>query len=135
MTSVAPERVRGAILAEPELEFFGGGRHIDIRYGLADHGPLDAGTELAPRTIRVGLVGTPATIEGAREWLERCREGIDARDSRQPNLHPGFPGFSPESPFRATLVFDSTLERPVAQREFLGLAKSGAVVESAVELF
>lgn len=138
MTSVAAERIHGAILAEPELEFYGGGRHIDIRYGLADYGPLDAGTELSPRTIRVGLIGTPATIEGAREWLDRCRDGIDARDSRQPNLHPSFPGFSPESPFRATLAFDATLERPINQREFIALgkhAKGSTVVEGAVELF
>jgi hypothetical protein len=135
MTTVVPERIHGAVLPEPELEFFGGGRHIDIRFGLSDYGPLDAGSELAPKTVRVGLIGTPATIEGAREWLERCRDGIDASNSRQPNLHPGFPGFSPESPFRATLAFDNTLERPIAQREFIALAKGGGVVEGAVELF
>jgi hypothetical protein len=136
-SNIAPERIHGSVLAEPELEFFGGGRHIDIRYGLADYGPLDAGTELAPRTIRVGLVGTPATIEGAREWLDRCRDGIDAGTRRQPNLHPGFPGFSPETPFRATLAFDATIEREIHQRDFIALGKNTAraVVEGAVELF
>lgn len=133
--SVIVPTFQGAVLVEPELEFLGGGRHIDIRFGLSDYGPLDAGTDLAPSTIRVGLIGTPATIEGAREWLERCRDGIDARDSRQPNLHPGFPGFSADSPFRAILAFDNRLERPIPQREFLALSKSGAVVEGAVELF
>ena len=138
MTTVETERICGAVLPEPELEFYGGGRHIDIRYGLANFGPLDAGTELAPRSIRVGLVGTPATIEGAREWLERSRESIDAGASRQPNLHPTFPGFSPESPFRASLTFDSTIERPIHQREFIALGKSrkaSHVVNGAVELF
>ena len=138
MSTLVPERIHGAVLREPELKFFGGGRHIDIRYGLADFGPLDAGTELASRTIRVGLVGTPATIEGAREWLDRCRDGIDAGASRQPNLHPTFPGFSPESPFRATLAFDATIERPIHQREFIALGKSNktsGVVTGAVELF
>jgi len=36
-------------IAEPELEFGGGGRHLDIRFGLMDHGPFDAAHPEAPR--------------------------------------------------------------------------------------
>lgn len=42
---------------EPELEFGGAGRHIDIRHGLTEHGPLDGGLSSAPQCVRVGVVG------------------------------------------------------------------------------
>lgn len=134
-TTQAAPRLRGGVLTEPELEFFAGGRHIDIRFGLANHGPLDAGSQLAPAVINVGIVGTPATIEGVREWLERCRGGIQAPQTRQPTLRPSFPGFSAESPFRAEVATDDRLEARLAQREFITLAGKGAVVERAVDLF
>ena len=44
-------------LDEPPLEFGGSGRHIDIRFGIMEHGPLDRTRGTAPRRIRVGLVG------------------------------------------------------------------------------
>ena len=45
-------------LQEPELEF-GVGKHIDIKFGLMDYGPLDFDNPLAPKKIKLGVVGTP----------------------------------------------------------------------------
>ena len=50
------------VLDEPRLEFSAGARHVDPRHGIADYGPADA-TSTAVRTIRAGIVGTPAAID------------------------------------------------------------------------
>lgn len=124
-------------LNEPELEF-GAGRHVDIRFGLMNYGPLDFASSQAPKQIKLGLVGTPQTIEGLQAWFERCRTGIEAKPSKQPNLFPRFPGFSPEESFRSSLVTDSQLQRPVQQNTLDRLtrrASGDSLVTEAVEIF
>jgi len=101
---------------EPELQF-GSSRHIDIRFGLMNYSPLDFDSDDAPKRIRIGIVGSAASIEGLRDWLERCREEIPAKQSRQPNLFPKFPGFSSEVGFCSELAFDSSLERSISSTE------------------
>ncbi|MEU7528058.1 hypothetical protein AB0A74_20175 [Saccharothrix sp. NPDC042600] len=91
------------VLEEPSLEFSGGARHTDPRHGIADYGPADA-TNTAVRTIRVGIVGTPAAIQGLRRWLDGCRQPIAAKDSRLGRLFVTFPGFDTSAGFRSTLV-------------------------------
>jgi hypothetical protein len=124
------------LLPEPELEF-GAGRHIDIRFGLRNYGPLDLASELAPREIPVGIVGTSETVEGIREWLTRCSSGVAAKETSHPYLFPAFPGFNKETGFRSTLVFDERLQRLIPPREVINLARSdrAELVEAAVDLF
>src|SRR5271165_2277215 len=64
-------------IEEPELQF-GTGRHVDIRFGLMNFGSLDLESVVAPRRVRVGLVGTNETVEGLAGWIEKCRNGIVA---------------------------------------------------------
>jgi hypothetical protein len=123
-------------IQEPELEF-GFGRHVDIRFGLMEYGPLDVGTDLAPHEIRIGIVGTPGTVEGTREWLERCRGEIPAKPSSHPHLFPRFPGFQEESGFRSTLILDAGLERTIPEQVFVKLTQFGdndTIVREAVNL-
>jgi hypothetical protein len=125
-------------LAEPELEFAGGQRHVDVRFGIMTYGPLDRDDVRAPRDIKIGIVGTPETVEGVARWLERCRGGLDARPSRQPNLFPRFPGFSRASPFGADLVLDQRFRREIRPREVVGIvgrATAPGAVDDAVEMF
>ena len=124
------------ILDEPPLEFSGGTRHIDPRHGITDYGPADA-TNTAVRTIRVGIVGTPASIQGLRRWLDGCRQPIAAKDSRLGRLFVPFPGFDTSAGFRSTLVWDSRLERPIRDRDLKRLADLSpqAAVKAAVELY
>lgn len=129
--------VKVEYLQEPELEF-GAGRHVDIRFGLMNYGPLDFESSLAPRQIRVGIIGTQQTIESVEEWLAKCSYGIPAKKSRQPNLFPRFPGFGPESCFRASLVIEPRLRRSIPQREFdrlSQLSKANLIVDEATRLF
>lgn len=121
-------------LDEPALEFGAGGRHIDIRFGIMCHGPLDRTRGTAPRRIRVGLVGSAETVEGTLAWLSRCRDGVAAKASRQPNLFPGFPGFAADRGFLAELVTEPQLQRAIPGRTVRDVSKipghSNFVVEA-----
>ncbi|WP_037057030.1 argonaute/piwi family protein [Ralstonia pickettii] len=103
-------------LEEPELEFGGHHRHVDMRQGIALFGPLDS-IEGQARRIRLGVVGTQQTVDGILQWLERSKAGIKAKASRQPHLFPDFPGFGADSAFRAEFDIDSTAVRTLSNRE------------------
>lgn len=122
---------------EPLLEF-GVDRHVDARFGIMNYGPVDFDSELAPKEIRVGIVGTHETVQGVVGWLERCRDEIPAKVSRQPNLFPKFPGFRPDLGFQSTLNLSPRLQRVIPQRQFDELAQrteQNQIVKAAVELF
>jgi len=107
---------------EPNLEF-GVGKHIDIKFGLMNYGPLDFQVTTAPKKIKLGIIGTPETIEGVQKWIEKCRNGVPAKKSKRPNLFPRFPGFGKEMMLCADFVFDSQLCRVIPERKFIELCK------------
>jgi hypothetical protein len=124
-------------IQEPELEF-GTGRHVDIRFGLMAHGPVDYARSLTSRQIRLGMVGTSQTIEAVSAWLARCHDGLPAKKSNQPNLFPRFPGFGSDSCFHASLETEPRRERAIAQRDFdrvSRLSKANLMVDEAALLF
>jgi hypothetical protein len=100
------------LLNEPELQF-GSGTHVDIKFGLMNYGPLDFDQPLAPVNIKLGIVGTPESIEGIVRWLERIRLGVAAKESKRPNLFPRFPGFGEDKTLKAHFVLDRQLQRPI----------------------
>lgn len=102
---------------EPELEFGNGGTHVDIRYGITKHGPLDLGEATAPTQLKIGMIGTEQSSTELIAWLERCKHGLPSKDSKLVNLFPAFPPFSPEGPLAATLVFHERWSSPIRQRE------------------
>ncbi len=119
--------MHATVLAEPELEFANAGHHIDPRFGIANHGPLDAGTPGAPARIRVGIVGWPAAIQGIRDWLGRAREPLAAKPTKyrkQASLFPAFPGFDEDHTFRSLLVIDDRNLRAVPNRAFNALDRA-----------
>lgn len=123
-------------LLEPELEFCAGS-HVDVRFGITNYGPFDRDKASPAQTIRVGIVGNAAGVEGAVNWLERCTAGIAAKRSRQPNLFPRFPGYGPESPFRSQLVTDSRTQRTIKNADIADLARitdGDRLVEESVGL-
>jgi len=130
--------VKLSFFHEPELEFGKGGTHVDIRHGILRHGPLDLGDAAAPSRLRVGLIGTEETVTAIREWLEHCRAGIPAKQSKLVNLYPPFPGFSDSSPFRSTLVFHDRWCVSIRQREFetaLASTSGNQTVREAASIF
>lgn len=129
--------MRVDFLQEPVLQF-GLDTHIDIRFGLANYGPVDHVSPLAPKEINLGVVGTSETVEGICRWLDKCRNEIPAKQSRQPNLFPKFPGFCPEVGFQSTLIFDGRLQRTINNRsiaELAGKNKINLMIAEAVDLF
>lgn len=123
---------------EPELEFGNGGSHVDIRYGLMTHGPLDLGEATAPQQIRVGLIGTSESVDAVRAWFQKCEGGIEAKKSRLGNLFPPFPGFRKDTAFRSQLVFHDRWTATIRQREIDPLLQapgSPTLVQDFVELF
>ncbi len=101
------------LLLEPELEFGGGFRHIDIRFGIMAYGPFDVALNHAPKRIRIGIVGTERTVERFLTWLEQCRAGIAAKDSNKTNLFTPFPGLGEEVALRVSMVTQRALPSPV----------------------
>ena len=121
---------------EPDLEFANGGTHVDVRFGITRFGPLDLGETKAPTQLRVGLVGTQEAIVAIRDWLERCRSPIPAKDTRLTHLFPEFPGFAPDTGFRASLVFHDRWCSSIRQREIDAvLAHGDDVVDQSAAIF
>ncbi|MST32861.1 hypothetical protein GHK86_09035 [Acidimicrobiaceae bacterium USS-CC1] len=122
--------MRAEALDEPELEFGGASRHIDPRFGICSYGPADLAVPGAPRAIRVGLVGPSASLDGLRNWLERCRDPIPAKDERYPHLFPAFPGFDTDRSLHSTLVFSDRNTRGLSSqvlRRMVGPDKAEAL--------
>lgn len=108
--------MKSIILDEPELEFGGGGRHIDPRHGIANYGPVDVGTASAPSRIQIGIVAPEALADQIRTWLQRAREPLPAKVPRYPGqarLFPTFPGFDPDHSFRSVIAINERDIRPL----------------------
>ncbi|MYI94603.1 hypothetical protein F4083_09840 [Candidatus Poribacteria bacterium] len=122
---------------EPELEF-GTGRHIDIKFGLMNYSPFDFNNPLAPKEIKLGIVGTRETIDGIVSWFEKCRTGIPAKLSKHPTLFPYFPGFGEGKPLCADFVLDSQLQRTIPQTHFDKLCqgpKTDEVLQKIAQMY
>jgi hypothetical protein len=127
-----------SILEEPELEFGGGGRHVDIRFGIKDHGPFDLQSPKAPKEVRIGLIGTAETVEGTSRWIAKCRQGVAQKETKQPNLFPAFPAVTSTSSFCCEFSTDPTRTRilPTSAIEMIGAVEGIALrVERAAALF
>lgn len=131
--------MRATVFPEPKLEFGYGQKHPDVRFGLLNYGPLDREEEMAPREVRVGIVGTQATVERFQRYLDEIGRGIEAKESRQPNLFPRFPGFGGDDGLPAPLVTGEPLIRLVSPSAVEHLAKKNlphqVLIQRAVELF
>ena len=122
---------------EPELEF-GINKHVDIRFGLANYYPVDYESPIAPKHIKLGIVGTSESIEGLSSWIEKCRNEINEKASNQPNLFPKFPGFNIESGFKSTILLDSKLTKAISNNELQKLEEVKDInrrIEIATDLF
>ncbi|MEO8033636.1 MAG: hypothetical protein ABI837_04340 [Acidobacteriota bacterium] len=104
-------------ITEPELEFAGGARHIDIRFGLMNYGPLDRGLPGAPTQVRVGIVGDSESVQGFAQWIETCRSGVTAKASKQPNLFPRFPGYGTAGQLSTDIITDTGLQRTLREKD------------------
>ncbi|MBD1896925.1 hypothetical protein [Coleofasciculus sp. FACHB-129] len=104
-------------LQEPELEFGNGGRHIDIRFGMMHYKPLDYDSTSAPKEIKAGIIGSSETIERLAAWLEKCKQGIEAKKSKQQYLFPDFPGFGEEDNLPTGISLDDRRNVTISKKD------------------
>ncbi|MBD2302214.1 hypothetical protein [Nostoc sp. FACHB-190] len=104
-------------LQEPELEFGNGGQHLDIRFGMMHYKPLDYDSTSAPKEIKLGIIGTSETVASLENWLEKSRQGIEAKNSKQPYLFPAFPGFGEESNLPTAISTDSRRNAIISNKD------------------
>lgn len=125
-----------SLLEEPDLEFGNGSRHTDPRHGIAFYGPADTNLT-APRTIRIGIIGTREAIDGVKRWLDKCRGPIAAKSSHLTALFVSFPGFDTNVGFRSTIVWDTRLERPIGAHALRNVESLNPLqaVRAAVDLY
>jgi hypothetical protein len=121
------------VLPEPLLQF-GSGRHVDIRAGLLAHGTFDRGAGNVPVPIGVGLVGTTATVDGVRDWLERSRAGVASTEEKLRELRPNFPGMQ-ESLFGTRLALSDASTRTISRHELVGALADPDRLSRVVDVF
>lgn len=127
-------------IAEPELEF-GHGTHVCPRAGIAQHNVYDSRFKARRDTVLVGAVGTSETLSKLATWIKRCETFIPSpADSRQPTLNLPFCGFNTVTGFKARLVLEEEIMRPITNseiKEILAIpdAHRNRRVEEAVDLY
>lgn len=110
--------ITATFIPEPELEFGYAARHQEQRQGLTLHGPADIELASRPTSLRLGLLGQRRDIGELQQWLERCVDGIPARDdTKLTTLFPAFPGTREDSTFRVELQFSDEAKRELTTRQ------------------
>ncbi len=130
--------LKTGFIDEIELEFGNGNRHIDIKFGILNHGTLDSREREDAKKINIAVVGLPESTNCFLEWFKKCNDGIDAKDTSKSNLFPKFPGFGKNSPFNAEWECP---ERAIRYLSLSGIKKleslktSGEIIKGAVQLY
>lgn len=124
-------------IPEPKLLFGEGQSHIDQKTGLTLFGPYTPTnqSEKALSSIRIGIIGTGTTIDLARSWIEKCKNGIEGSDEEL-TLRPAFPGFL--SVFECDVILLKQWEEIISTDDVtkvINVDTFGHRVASAVALF
>src|SRR5580693_1450481 len=101
---------------EPPLAFHQNHLHVDIRAGLSTFGAFDKGSDEVPVPIRIGVIGTTATVDGVRDWLERCKQGVPSDEEKLRALRPPFPGMT-QQVFGTSLELSDAATRTITRHE------------------
>jgi hypothetical protein len=104
------------IIEEPQLAFYQSKLHVDIRAGISTFGAFDKGSTGVPVPIRIGVIGTTATVDGLRDWLERCKQGVPSDEEKLKALRPPFPGMT-EQVFGTSLELSDAATRTITRHE------------------
>jgi len=123
------------VIAEPLLEFGGGGTSYDIREGITVYGPVDFGTPRAKTAVKLGLVGTGKTVAEFSDWMRECRDGIKGDNPLNQNLNPDFPGLANDVGFRASFYTDPSWVTEIPERDLKKLIESKSPVAELAMAF
>lgn len=103
-------------LPEPLMLFGNGGLHVDPKAGIARYGPCSLGTARHPTHLRVGFIGTAATIELATHWLLANADGVEGTETT-----PRFPGYRADRGFCADIQVAPQWNELLTQTEVKGV--------------
>lgn len=123
-------------IEEPELQF-GSSKHIDIKFGILNHGVLDFDKQEAPRKINLGVIGSNETVEKFLGWVDECRNVVQAKKSNKQNLFPHFPGFASDHSFYSEILCNQNFQRRIGNADISrieGLNSQTDRVNAAAEL-
>lgn len=122
------------LIDEPQLSFHNSQLHVDIRAGLASFGTFDKGRSGVPKPIRLGVIGTTATVDGVRDWLERCKNGVSSDEKKLKELRPSFPGMK-EEVFGTSLELSDAATRAITRHELTTALAGQDPLRSIVDTF
>lgn len=121
------------MLPEPTLQF-NRGAHVDIRAGITQYGPFDFEKDSVPNPIGVGLIGTTVTVDGVRDWIESCQNGVISNELRARELRPNFPGMA-SNVFGTRLKLSDGTTRSITKHELQKALSSKYPMSEVVDLF
>src|SRR5580704_10262937 len=119
---------------EPPLAFHQNKLHVDIRAGLSTFGAFDKGSSEVPVPIRIGVIGTTATVDGLRDWLERCKNGVASDEQKLKALRPPFPGMTDEV-FGTSLELSDAATRTITRHELSAALAKADPLPRVVDVF
>lgn len=109
--------MKAEYIQEPFL-FFGKGKSICPRDGIAGLNVYDTVQEARKNQLLVGIVGIEADVENLKVWLKRFENYIPANPKgKQKGLFKSFPGFGSESGFCAKMLYGTNYERIISPNE------------------
>lgn len=109
--------MKAEYIQEPFL-FFGKGKSICPRDGIAGLNVYDTVQEARKNQLLVGIVGIEADVENLKAWLKRFENYIPANPKgKQKGLFKSFPGFGSESGFCAKMLYGTNYERIISPNE------------------
>jgi hypothetical protein len=126
--------VKLQIIEEPRLAFHQNKMHVDIRAGLSAFGAFDKGGAGVPIPIRLGVIGTTATVDGVRDWLEQCKNGVASGEEKLTTLRPPFPGMT-EQVFGTSLELSDTATRTITRHELTAALGKSEPLRHLAETF
>jgi hypothetical protein len=126
--------MRLQIVDEPHLAFHKNNLHVDIRAGLTTFGAFDKGSIGVPIPIRLGVIGTTATVDGVRDWLEQCKNGVESAEKKLTALRPSFPGMT-QQVFGTSLELSDTATRTITRHGLTSALGKSDPLQQLVETF
>ncbi len=105
-------------LAEPPLAFCGGREHVSPQTGIAIFGPRSLDLTRHPAQVRLGFIGSGASVQAAQNWIVSCADGVKGNAE-----NPDFPGFKNDRGFYSELLVDAGLVETITTHELDDIAQ------------
>ncbi|MDP4208915.1 MAG: hypothetical protein Q8928_08890 [Bacteroidota bacterium] len=130
--------MKAEYIQEPYL-FFGKGKSICPREGIAGLDVYDTVIEARKNQLLLGIIGIEEDVENLKNWLKRFESYIPASPKgKQKGLFKSFPGFNQDKGFCAKLIYGTNYERILSPNDIKPILKElnrDKKIIDAVELY